>query len=332
METNQSRLLWIDRMRGIAMLAVVIQHMTAYWNNDFIYLKFLSITDIGVFFFVSGYIINKSSKIENIKSAVIFFLKKTFQLMIPFLVWGLIVNKLHINILAIEVEDIIELWRNPMLWFLLTLYGYMLLFMCFKLLRSNKTRLILYSIIVIVFMGMVWRLTGELKNATLYLPTFVFGILLSVYNKVDMLKNQLLFSFSFVVICILTPIWQHGVQSISTVVIKYLIVFGTISVLYVITTQFSWNKYFDCFIQMCGRYSIAIYCLHWPFTRMLNTPASEPYLVNNEMFGILLSVFFAIIASLICIFIKKVIEYSPLLDFVLFGNTTILKKHVLKSA
>lgn len=137
-EINKNRLIWIDRMRGLAMLAVVIQHMTAYWNNDFIYLKFLSMTDIGVFFFVSGYIINKVSKINDIKSAGIFILKKTSQLMIPFLLWGLIVNKYTMDTIStVGMEYFIAQWKNPTLWFLLTLYGYMFIFICFKLLENH---------------------------------------------------------------------------------------------------------------------------------------------------------------------------------------------------
>lgn len=49
------RLLWIDRMRGLAILSVVIQHLTYYYQNDFIYHKLIGISNMALFFFVSGY-------------------------------------------------------------------------------------------------------------------------------------------------------------------------------------------------------------------------------------------------------------------------------------
>lgn len=86
----KERLHWIDIMRGMAMLFVVMQHMSAYLYYDYLYYKFITIVDIGIFFFVSGYILDKVVCLNSFYEVLIFILKKTIQLMVPFFVWGVI--------------------------------------------------------------------------------------------------------------------------------------------------------------------------------------------------------------------------------------------------
>lgn len=81
----KERLHWIDIMRGMAMLFVVMQHMSAYLYYDYLYYKFITIVDIGIFFFVSGYILDKVVCLNSFYEVLIFILKKTIQLMVPFL-------------------------------------------------------------------------------------------------------------------------------------------------------------------------------------------------------------------------------------------------------
>lgn len=133
--SEKERLIWIDRMRGLAILSVVIQHLSNYFLNDFIYHKLIGISNMAVFFFISGYILDKTTDIKNIKEYIQFVWKKTIQLMLPFLVWGIIVNKYFFSNSweAITMDSIINEFINPHLWFLLTLYGYCLLFPIYQL-------------------------------------------------------------------------------------------------------------------------------------------------------------------------------------------------------
>jgi fucose 4-O-acetylase-like acetyltransferase len=69
---RQERLIWVDRMRGLAILSVVIQHLTYYYLNDIIYHKLIGISNMAVFFFISGYILEKTTEIKNIKEYISF--------------------------------------------------------------------------------------------------------------------------------------------------------------------------------------------------------------------------------------------------------------------
>ena len=72
----RERIAWIDRMRGIAIMSVVVQHLTGGLNNEFVYHKLIGISNMALFFFVSGYIIEQTSKIETIRDSIHFLKKK----------------------------------------------------------------------------------------------------------------------------------------------------------------------------------------------------------------------------------------------------------------
>lgn len=74
---NLERLHWIDRMRGLAILSVVIQHLVIYnTHNTYVFHHLIGISNMAVFFFISGYILNQTTWIVNAKETGLFILKK----------------------------------------------------------------------------------------------------------------------------------------------------------------------------------------------------------------------------------------------------------------
>ena len=210
----KERLHWIDIMRGMAMLFVVMQHMSAYLYYDYLYYKFITIVDIGIFFFVSGYILDKVVCLNSFYDVLIFILKKTIQLMVPFLVWGLIAKHYFFAVApsAITFEDLISQWTAPTLWFLLTLYGYMYYFAVNKWLCTKRLKYasIIFSMGAFVMLFTLWHISGEFKLATLYFPFFAGGVLLSLFKREEMLKNSILRGFSVLAVIFLTALWKSG--------------------------------------------------------------------------------------------------------------------------
>lgn len=142
MEKSLNRIIWIDRMRGLAILSVVIQHLTYCFENQFVYHKLIGISNMAVFFFISGYIIEKTSRIENTKDFFIFLKKKTIQLMLPFIMWQFIVRKFFFvtDWQMLTWSDIMDGFIHPSLWFLLTLYGYMFAFAGFRIIANLEIK------------------------------------------------------------------------------------------------------------------------------------------------------------------------------------------------
>lgn len=139
------RLIWPDRLRGLAIMSVVIQHSVFNFGSGFVFLKWISIANMGVFFFVSGYIAayGEREELRMQKGAACFIWHKTIQLILPFITWGLVINRYFFttNWTMINFSDIVEEWRHPHLWFLLTLYAYFCLLTVERLvIRKNWIR------------------------------------------------------------------------------------------------------------------------------------------------------------------------------------------------
>lgn len=135
------RIVWIDRMRGLAILSVVIQHLTYNFSNEFVYHKLIGISNMAVFFFVSGYILSVTTRINTIQDGLRFLYKKTIQLMLPLVVWQLLVTPYFFTDtwVPLTTKDVIDVFKEPHLWFLLTLYGYMFAFAFYVYLFKNKS-------------------------------------------------------------------------------------------------------------------------------------------------------------------------------------------------
>ncbi len=140
------RLEWIDRMRGLAILSVVVQHLTYSFSNEFVYHKIIEISNMGLFFFISGYLMVITCKWSGFKESVHFIFKKIRTLIIPLISWGILLpafvfqNKWH----TVSWESFVSEWKDPHLWFLLTLFGYSILFAIYRLV---KVRLHCYNVV-----------------------------------------------------------------------------------------------------------------------------------------------------------------------------------------
>ena len=134
-----NRIFWIDRMRGLAILSVVVQHLTGWLDNDFVYHKLIGVSKVAVFFFVSGYIIEQTARIDSVEDGVKFLKKKTLQLLLPLVVWQLVCNRYFFSTdwTWWTMADVQNVFLHPCLWFLLTLYGYMYLFGGYKMISNS---------------------------------------------------------------------------------------------------------------------------------------------------------------------------------------------------
>lgn len=134
MSLPRERLAWIDRMRGLAILSVVIQHSTNYFVGDFVYAKVIGIANMAVFFFISGFIWEKTARVETLSAAGKFLVKKTRQLFLPLVVWNFVSPFFFTtDWQMLTLADVVETYHEPHLWFLLTLYGYAFYFAAFRI-------------------------------------------------------------------------------------------------------------------------------------------------------------------------------------------------------
>lgn len=320
---SANRIEWVDRMRGIAIISVVIQHLTMYfsYHDSLIYLKLIGACNMGVFFFVSGYIINKTSNINNIYSCFSFIKKKFLQLIIPLLFWGILTHYLFAkNVYQISYEDLYTQWKSPHLWYLLTLFGYTLPFPFYKLLFYKKSSFckIIVWLIWNVLILILWKFTGEFKFAAMYLLSFVFGVLVSEYKQLEMhLNDKWLGTISIMFIFLFTNLVTSGAMSIFNSLIKLFLTFSAVILIYQLCNA-KWKYKIDTYITKCGIYSIAIYAVHWYF---LDINIFAKYIdTNNELITFLITSIIAMIISQICIWAKMIISKYNIFDSLMFGS------------
>lgn len=321
---TMQRLEWIDRMRGLAILSVVVQHLTNYFSNEFVYHKIIGISNMGLFFFISGYLMVITCKWSGFKESVHFIFKKIRTLIFPLISWGILLpafvfqNKWH----TVSWESFVSEWKDPHLWFLLTLFGYSILFAIYRLV---KVRLRYYNVIygggiLVVFqlaLLLIWKMSGDFTLATLYWIYFTSGIIIAECKWERFLENKYLLSGSFVTLLLVVCFWTSGETSVKNILIKIVCTFSIILLVYNVCKNMQFYRYIDLFLQLCGRESIAIYAVHWLFLKMVITPVLLP---QNELIGLGVTSIFAVLVSIVCIYIHRLVKMMPIVKMILFGE------------
>lgn len=323
MMIEEKRLEWVDKMRGIAILSVVIQHLTYCYQNEFIYHKLIAISNMGVFFFISGFIWNKTAHINNIKDAIIYFIKKTIQILVPFISWTFFMHTycFQKNWQVWSISQIIHEFREPHLWFLLSLYGYSFYFIIYKIVNKyiGFKLSILFWLFSFCVLGIIWYEFKWFKMEVLYMPYFVMGVIFSQDKTIDKIfSNKIITTLSLFCIFTLLVFWESGHTSIINILIKLIISFSIILIIYLICKNDNWNQFISIFIMNCGKDSLAIYVMHWSFLKLLET---KYLIVQNELLAFIPILLFSILICYVCIFFRKIISYSPFFDTILLGNT-----------
>jgi len=114
----------------------------------------------------------------------------------------------------------------------------------------------------------ICKFTGQLKNAVLYLSYFILEIYSRDFSLLNYMSNKYIGLF--------TSYWSSGETSIMNITSKLIVSFATIALVYNIYKELRFYKDIDCFLQKLGVYSLAIYCLHWPFNNVRFLSPSLP--------------------------------------------------------
>lgn len=139
------RLDYIDEIRGIAILLVVVGHIIQFngiSKNNSVF-EFIYSFHMPLFFAISGYITQKVTNITNTKQYITFLKKKFIALIIPLLTWSLVVNKLFLKEKwnTLNWSDIQNVLISPGLWFLQVLFVILCFYGIFNWISSKKIRI-----------------------------------------------------------------------------------------------------------------------------------------------------------------------------------------------
>lgn len=339
---RDSRIQFIDALRGWTMFLVVFHHI-CYYNlkDDSSFIDaFFCLFRMPLFFFVSGFVafvaLNKSGfdfRRETIKKARV--------LLIPTIVFGVIYVFLKFDGNVIWfVNDTSKLGY----WFTLVSFEiFFIYFLVRTLIRNNRWRAFVLIFISLLFCMLklpmkIYPALCEFGNITSmhytfnFMQFFVFGLLASEYrerffklldNKHIMFISLILFGvFAYVKFSVLIDTSDLVYKIIETV-LEYILGYLGIIILFAI-----FRKYENCFdkknklgkmMQYVGRHTLDIYMLHYFFLPYI--PFASFLFVEHCNIALELLILGTVSAFIICIclILSNAIRVSDILAYYLFG-------------
>lgn len=337
-----TRVSYIDQLKGIAILLVVLAHVVGYNDcRDSFLWRFIYSFHMPLFMFISGYIAQMTFRIEDIGwiNALLFIRKKFRTLLFPMVVWGVVIPfffmKKESDGFLDYCVNFVKIWGGG-LWFLATLFFLSVLYLLYRwMLKVVDSKSILMDIIILpslfLFIGVLFRFLSSdaiysegLRSIFSYFLFYFLGVVVCKYNPLRMLllENEKVFTFSIIMFCLLMPSFVYDMSSLFNQLMKIVLSLFAIPSLFFIVRHVHWYKLVDDMLQYFGRESLSIYVIHnGPFAFLL---VITDYIVLSSVDNILCFLFLFAFSLFICyasIWIKNITSISPILGLFLYGKS-----------
>lgn len=328
---SRERIIYIDKLRGLAIFFVVLGHiMESMRLSSNIILDFIYSFHMPLFFFISGFLVNNN--INDKKTLFSFMLKKTQTLMIPFFIW--------IGLFSLYVANSYydSLFHHSKMgyWFLQTLFELFLLNSClqylFSKIKIDKYKNDLFIIILIVmqlFLLMLDNYSNKNINNLLCIHHvnsfwlfFNLGIILNNYKyiHVNILKerNIAIYGIMFIMMMYIQNIHESFILKILIKFVAVLFFYTTFRI-YVSSSKYTILSYI-------GKRSMEIYVLHYFLLRGIDQiwkiiGLNDKYpIVIILLLGLTVSIFIIYINIIVTNFISQNKYYS----LFLFGRKNVI--------
>ena len=303
---SSERINRFDNLKGIAIMLIVLGHMTFLTSFTSVGLihNFVYIIHLPIFFFVAGYF-SKIGPDEPIKA-----FKRLF---VPFVVFCIIYELFNLFIMGKPHNTMLFLNPGYALWFLFSLFTMKLLL---PILNKFKYP-ILTAFIVALLIGYIDAVLLGISRTCTFLPIFLIGFYYNElkekievkYNKIsNLLENNLFIIFLFIITiscCIIAAYFlpfdaillknPYKTHSISNMVIRSIILILGGSNALLLNRLMTNNKNI---LTKIGKNSMSVYLLH-VYIVVLIRPLMKPYFSHHEKLFIIA----AIIITFIIVFV-----------------------------
>ncbi len=334
----KERLVYVDLFKGFAILLVVIGHLlqenTIESANHPLFSLIYSF-HMPIFMFISGYMGQKSFKIQSSKDIGNQIYKKAIVLLIPYTVWIFLVNNFFFTHQLPQnlTTQFINLWTSWnqlwFLWFLFVIYLFYSLHQFIIKLVMHKQNLFIdlfifgfiIGTLVVAFKIYKIYFPLDIDSFILYFIFFFFGVVVSSYKRVsELFLNKYVFFAAMLGFFTLSGHYFFFDLGMENKFIKILISISAIISLYNFTRLNQSSNIFTKRIQIFGINSLVIYVSHFWMLKLFH---DVPRIQGIGSFFLILSLtILAIILMETCILIKRLISYSPIMNFLLYGDKT----------
>lgn len=333
---TSDRLLYIDNLKGLAIILVVMGHVSYISfgiENTIFNASYISF-HMPLFMFLSGIFAYHSFHNYNTKEAILFIKKKFFRIIIPFASVGIVYSLIDIgNIYGHFLGTPGRLWFLPAL-FLNMLVGLAWLYLSNYIKKmptpkfSNKRRTVLYGGIEIglalffFFVLCVAYYKGisfpYFLHAIKMFPFFMFGVFYNKYLAVNEMVSKSNFFYSLSIILFLF----FFLMQFYNIITDWFLFAGFFAIVILIQLFKNNEEKTPRWLSVCGRYSMEIYLFHFLFLPKLTIVDHLSFLLLNDNFTLLFAAtsIISIPVVIFSIYLSKIIHKSKALDVVVFGN------------
>ena len=354
---RKPRLGWLDALRGFTMLLVVTNHvalksfgMQIRWSAA---LQFFLLFRMPLFFFISGFLAYKASRIWNARTLGELTLKKLRVQIIPTVVFFLLF--LAMIPTTPFVDSLNEALASSMkagYWFTLVLLYMLLMFYLFSYVEQ-KLSIVHFPLSIILFVVSLclfetcylprqfsWALgykgpPNEFMNYTSlvemirYFPFFLYGAIVHRYwDRAQRLMDSRWF---FPVVVLLAVITTLEVIKWHYLRMEWASLPHTLAMFLLLTMVFMFFRHYSDFfsdktalgrgLQFIGRRTLDIYLLHYFFLPKLPM-VGEFFRVNRHNFILdtTAALAVALVVVAFCVITSQILRVSPFLKKYLFGR------------
>lgn len=320
---------WIDAIKVIACILVVLGHFFQSMKKANImpdnalynwFVQTIYYFHVPLFFICSGYLYQKDSNIDNLKTWSKSILNKFIRLGIPYLTFTLItliLKNLFANEVNSQAEGIIEtllIQPTSPYWYLYVLFFIYLVTPTFKSEKIIFITLTFTIIIKLISNYLVLELPYAIRGIINNEIWFIFGMSINLV-KLDLkikAKSYLLI-FTFLLMSIFVYLYNISFQEIDF----FLGMFACIAIISFIRFKFNdrKNKIFDRFIE----YNMPIFLMHSIFAAGL-----RGLLINIGILNLLIHILLGILISFLGpILTAKIMKKSIILEIFIYPGKFI---------
>lgn len=325
------RVKYIDFIKGIAIILVVMGHVELYiLSRHNIFITIISAIHVPAFIFLSGYLSYK--KTAAIISQDIFrsFGNKFNRLIIPFF----LISILYAITFRINYFHLFENTYKYGFWFTFTLFSLSVIYILSSIfsnrLNSIWKDIVFYISIYLILSSLFYshfisdKVLGilSLQQIIFYFPTFIFGILMKKYSFYFNYLNQhivaLITSFLIFISCIIMYEF-FKIDNLPILVISNLS--GVYMLVHIFKRLENTHLINNKFINYLGKRSLEIYLIHFFILTVLKNAWSQYSAHDDSQIMIVLyNLLFSAIVISISILVISIITKSSILNKILFGN------------
>ena len=332
------RLEYIDQLKGLAMLLVVIGHIIVFCGlgYDNIFIRNITMMNMPLFFFLNGLVISEKMSLKGL-------LRKTYQLLLPFISWGALMV-LYRN--SSFMDFLFHYWKYGY-WYLLVLLEFFIAQVGLNYINwlVNKKKRWWIDVLVFLLLYQTLRFSARFISDEIsvlidywqfvaYFPYFFLGAFIKRHFLIDKMLTcgNLIITLILLFLLPLYMLWYNEmymsiVQMVLPINIFLLLfmIFGLFSVEYNQSSKHRGVKIvmkINAILSMIGKHTLSIYMMQFFLFRFINldTLFSLLYEGHNYFAIFFISALIAILFCYLCMLGEWILMKSQLLSFLFFGK------------